>query len=69
MTDTKKLKNRINDSGYKMNFLASKLGITPYSFAKKVNNKSEFKVREIALLCECLHIGLEEKELIFFAAV
>ena len=43
MTDTAKLKAILKRSGYKLNFVADKLGLTYYGFAKKLNNWAEFK--------------------------
>lgn len=67
MTDTIKIKQLISESGYKMQHIASKLGITRYSLSLKLNNKNEFKTSEVAILCELLGINsLEKKEEIFF---
>lgn len=68
MTDTKELLKVIEESGLRKGFIAEKLGITTYSFQKKVENKTQFKAGEIKILCEILGINsLEEKERIFFA--
>ena len=67
MTNTKLLEQYIEDSGLKKGFIARQLGITAYGFALKVNNKSEFKANEIAILCKLLKIGAKDKEAIFFA--
>lgn len=67
MTNTELLKAKIDESGYKLKYIASKLGITYYGFLKKVNNDTEFKASEIQALCDLLNISGEEKERIFFA--
>lgn len=67
MTDTKALREKIDDSGYKLRFIAKKLGITYQGFLNKINNKSEFKATEIQTLCNLLSIDIQEKEQIFFA--
>lgn len=67
MTNTELLKRKIDESGYKLKYIASKLGITYYGFLKKVNNDTEFKASEIQALCDLLNISGEEKERIFFA--
>lgn len=68
MTNTELLIEFINKSGYKRSFIAEKLDLTPYGFANKVNNRSEFKASEINTLCDLLHIDSpEEKEAVFFA--
>ena len=68
MTDTVKLKEKIDEHGMKQCFIAEKLGISGYGFAKKLNNETEFKASEIKIICELLDItSLREKEAIFFA--
>ena len=67
MTNTNLLERYIEDSGLKKGFIAKKLGKTSYGFMLKVNNKSEFKANEIAILCDLLKIGAKDKEAIFFA--
>lgn len=68
MTDTKKLQSLIDESGYKQEFLAKSLGISSYGFAKKRDNKSEFKPSEIDTLCRLLKINsIEERFAIFFS--
>lgn len=66
MTDTIKLKERINNSGYKVEFLAYKLGISRVSLSMKINNVSAFKVPEMYILCDLLGIDENEAKLIFF---
>lgn len=65
MTNTALLEQYIEQSGYKKSYIAERLGITAYSFALKVNNKSEFKASEMQLLAKLLNIG--DKEAVFFA--
>ena len=67
MTNSSLLEHYIESSGLKKGFIAKQLGITTYGFALKVNNKSEFKANEIAILCKLLKIGAKDKEAIFFA--
>lgn len=50
MTDTDKIKQLISESGFKMQYVASKLGITRAALSLKLNNKSEFK-DQVKLLC------------------
>ena len=66
MTDEKRLREKIQESGYKITFIAKKLGITYQGFLKKLTNESEFKASEIQSLCSLLSIDLREKESIFF---
>lgn len=68
MTDTIALQKRIDESGLKQEYIASKIGLSSYGFANKRDNKTEFKPSEIEALCELLNITtLEEKFAIFFA--
>lgn len=67
MTDSVRLSELIQKSGYKMKFLAGQLGLTPFGLSKKINNVTEFKASEIDILCRLLGIkSLSEKERIFF---
>lgn len=67
MTNTAKLRKRIEESGLKYKFIAKSLGLTYLGLQKKINNDSEFKASEIAILCKILNINnLQEKEDIFF---
>ena len=51
MTNTTLLRQKIDESGYKLKFLAEKCGLTYYGLMKKVNNETEFKASEIKVLC------------------
>jgi len=68
MTNTIKLRNKIEDSGLKYGYIAKKIGISRFALNKKINNESEFKSSEILIICEILGVeSLDEKEAIFFA--
>lgn len=68
MTDTNRLDKIIADSGLKLSFIADQLNLSPYGFARKRKNLSEFTQTEIDKLCELLHIdSIEERFAIFFA--
>ena len=67
MTNTSLLKKKIDDSGYKLRFIAKQLGITYQAFLKKINNETEFKASEIAILKDLLKLTDEELKKIFFA--
>ena len=67
MTNTLLLEERIDKSGYKRSFVASKLGISAYALSLKVNNKTEFKASEINILCDILKIDTKDRMAIFFA--
>lgn len=66
MTKTKLLRQKIDDSGYKIAFVAKQCGLTYQGFLKKLNNETEFKVSETMVLKELLHLTDEEWEEIFF---
>ena len=68
MTDTEKLKQKIKESGYRIAFIAERLGLSYPGFKKKVDNESEFKASEILSLTEMLGLSAEEQEAIFFVA-
>lgn len=68
MTDTEKLRNRIDLSGLKISYIAKALGISRAALAQKIANRREFKASEIAALCKLLGItAAKDKEAIFFA--
>lgn len=67
MTNTDMLKKKIEESGYKLRFIAAKIGLSYQGFLNKMTNKSEFRASEIQELCTLLNISVAEKERIFFA--
>ena len=68
LTNSEMLKEKIKSKGLKLNFLASKLGLSRQGFKNKVDNINEFTASEIIVLCDVLMItNLKEKEAIFFA--
>ena len=68
MTNTELLREIISKSGFKLEYLASKCGITRQSLSNKITNRNIFTAEEIAVLCQELKISsLTEKERIFFA--
>lgn len=69
MTDTIALRQRINDSGFKMKYLADQLCISQGGFSLKVRGRRGFYAMQIKKLCEILHISPEEMQQIFFADV
>lgn len=68
MTDTARLNQLIKASGYKLSYIANRLGLSDYGFARKRNNLSDFTSSEINKLCDILHIdSIEDRFAIFFA--
>ena len=70
MTNSDLLKQIIEESGLKIGYIASFVGISRQLLWKKVNNLTPFNQYEIDKLCEVLKItSLRQKEAIFFAKV
>ena len=67
MVNTKMLRDKINDAGYKLQFVAEKCGLTYFGFMKKVNNETGFKASEIMILKVLLNLTDKEVNQIFFA--
>ena len=67
MTDCGKLNEAISRSGYKKNFIASSLNITPQAFHKKMKGISEFTIGEMLVLCRLLNIENDKREQIFLS--
>ena len=51
MVDTQRLNDRIDRSGLKKYYIASKIGLTTYGLQKKITNQTQFKANEIEGLC------------------
>ena len=67
MTDSKELRRLIEEKGFKLKYVAERLGLSSYRLSLKIDNKQEFKTSEVSALCELLEIkSLEQKEKIFF---
>ncbi len=66
MTNTNLLRVKIDQSGYKMKYIASRIGLSYQGFLNKLTNKSSFTAVEIKGLCTLLQISVDEKEAIFF---
>lgn len=65
MTNTRLLKAKIVESGKTYRELAVELQISETSLRNKVNNKTPFKLCEVAELCRIL--GITDKDAYFFA--
>lgn len=68
MTNTELLKKKILESGYRIEFVAEKCGLTPQGFLNKRNNETEFKASEILALKTLLGLTDDETNDIFFCA-
>ena len=60
------LRKKIDESGYKLSFIAEKCGLTYQGFKKKLDGNTEFKVSEVGILRDLLHLTEEEVQAIFF---
>lgn len=67
MTDTKLLRNLIEASGLKYNYIAKKLDLSAYGLKLKIENDNEFKASEITKFCEILSLDMETRDKVFFA--
>lgn len=66
MTNTIALRQKIDDSGYKIEFLAKELGISRVALSMKINNQSSFKAEEMYKLSDLLDINEIDARSIFF---
>lgn len=66
MINVDELKKAIDDSGYKLTFIAKKLGLSYQGFLNKMQGKYEFTASEIKILCDLLHLTEEKRKKIFF---
>ena len=66
MTDTALLRTKIEESGYKIRYIAKQIGITYQGLLKKMNNESEFKASEIKGLQDLLNLTDSTRDRIFF---
>lgn len=67
MTDTQKLKQKMQESGYRMNYIAKQTGLSYQGMRNKIKNTQDFRVGEIEKLCELLKLSDAERTEIFFA--
>ena len=67
MTDSVKLKEAIEKTGIKKNFIAKQLGISPQGYQKKENGLIEFKASEISIMKDILNLSAKETNDIFLS--
>lgn len=65
MTNTEKLRELIDKSGLKFEYVAEQIGLTRFGLYKKLETGSEFKPSQIATLCELLKIEDDLRKDIF----
>lgn len=66
MTNVEMLKQKVEDSGYKLKFIAEKCGLTYPGLLPKLNGEREFNQTEIAVLRDLLNMTADEADKIFF---
>lgn len=66
MTDRNLLESKVKESGYRIDFICQKLGITNQAWLNKLKNLSEFKQSEIVKLAELLSLQQDDINSIFF---
>lgn len=59
------LEQKIDESGYRRDFIAEKLGITRFGFRDKINNPERWKVSEVKKLVKLLNISKADSRKIF----
>ena len=67
MTDSKLLREKIEESGLKITHIAKMVGLTYHGLLNKIDNRSEFRATEIKGLSDILHLTEEDRIAIFFA--
>jgi len=65
--DYSKLLGKIKEKGLTQETLAKSIGITPGSMSEKLNNKANFKQKEIFMICQVLDISVGAEGEYFFA--
>lgn len=61
------LRQKIDDSGYKLKFVAQQCGLTYVGFLNKMKGNTQFLASEIKVLTELLHLTTDEVTTIFFS--
>lgn len=67
LTNVNLLKEKIDESGYKIGYLAKRLNLSHQGFYNKINGKTGFYSQEIMKLEELLRLSKKEREDIFFS--
>lgn len=68
MTNTLLLRQKVEESGYKVIYLAEKVKLTPQGFYKKLNDGSDWLYSQVMILKDLLHLADDEVDAIFFTA-
>lgn len=65
MTDTKLLREAIDNSGMSITFISNEIGISREALYKKISNTTEFKASEITKLSKILNLSNRARDIIF----
>lgn len=68
MTNVNKLKGRIVEMGYNMSTFATAVNISRPCLRKRLTGESEFKAKEIEMICKVLDISQSDMLNYFFAS-
>ncbi len=66
MANTEMIRAYIKDSGYKLNFIAQALKISPTALGQKLQGKTQFKLSEAERLSTMLGLNMAERDACFF---
>lgn len=67
MTNTELFYKAVDDSGYKLKYIADVLELTYQGLQNKAENITEFKPSEISKLTSLLGLSKQKRDKIFFA--
>lgn len=65
MTDTERLKAEIKNRGFKLSFIADKLGLSKQALTKRFRDNGDFKAGEMFIISDILNLTNEEQRDIF----
>lgn len=66
MTNSELLKEKIKESGYKIQHIADEIGLSRQALSNKINNNTQFTVEEMKAMSGILKVDGEEMKRIFF---
>jgi DNA-binding phage protein len=66
MTNVTLLRQKIDDSGLKMSFIAEQLNMTPQGLYKKLKDGSDWLFSQVMIIKKLLQLSDEEVNIIFF---
>lgn len=69
VTDTELFYKAVEESGYRLSFIAKQIGITVQSLRLKSTNQREFTASEVDKLAKLFNKSIEEVKPIFFTQV